>query len=171
MPAEPGGDGPSQADGQGCLVASGHQALPCSRAILCNNVPLAIPIPEEGEMPKYLFQASYTAEGVRGILKEGGSSRRDHIAELARGLGGTLESFYFAFGGTDAFVIAELPDNATAAAVSLAVGHAPVTLPARRHRFGVVGSPHDSDPFLDTHTPGRQRQISGHARSEARARL
>lgn len=72
-------------------------------------------------MPKYLFQASYTAEGVRGILKEGGSSRRDHIAELARGLGGTLESFYFAFGGTDAFVIAELPDNATAAAVSLAV--------------------------------------------------
>ncbi len=72
-------------------------------------------------MPKYLFQASYTAEGVRGVLKEGGSSRRDHIAELTRGLGGTLESFYFAFGGTDAFVIAELPDNATAAAVSLAV--------------------------------------------------
>ena len=72
-------------------------------------------------MTKYLFQASYMAEGVRGLLKEGASSRRATIEQLAVGLGGALEGFYFAFGDGDVYVIAELPDNETAAALSLAV--------------------------------------------------
>ena len=72
-------------------------------------------------MPKYLIKASYTAEGARGISKEGGTSRRDTIDKLAQNSGGTLESFYFAFGDDDAYVTVDLPDNATAAAVALAV--------------------------------------------------
>jgi uncharacterized protein with GYD domain len=75
-------------------------------------------------MPKYLIQASYTREGVEGVRSEGGSSRRDVVADTARSLGGQLESFYFAFGDHDAFVIADLPDNEAAAAVALTVNAA-----------------------------------------------
>ena len=70
-------------------------------------------------MPKYLFQGSYTVEGVKGLLKEGGSSRRETIEQLAKSLGGSLEAFYFAFGDNDFFVVVDLPDNVTAAATSL----------------------------------------------------
>ena len=72
-------------------------------------------------MPKYLIQASYTAEGVKGLLKDGGSKRRAAAEDAIKGLGGKLEAFYFAFGDTDVFAIAEAPDNVSAAAVSLAV--------------------------------------------------
>jgi uncharacterized protein with GYD domain len=72
-------------------------------------------------MPKYMFKASYTAEGAQGVVKEGGTGRRDTIAKLTENSGGTMESFYFSFGETDAFVICDLPDNSTAAAVALAV--------------------------------------------------
>ena len=72
-------------------------------------------------MTRYLLRVSYTVEGVRGLLKEGGSSRRDMVAEMVKGLGGALESFYYAFGADDVYVVAQLPDNVTAAAVSLAV--------------------------------------------------
>jgi uncharacterized protein with GYD domain len=73
-------------------------------------------------MPKYLFQVSYTIEGTKGLLKEGGTHRRETVAHLVDHLGGTLEAFYYAFGSDDVVVIAEVPDEATAAAVSLAVG-------------------------------------------------
>ena len=72
-------------------------------------------------MPKYLIQASYTADGVQGLLKDGGSKRRAAAERAIKDLGGKLEAFYFAFGDTDAFVIADIPDNMSAAAVSLAV--------------------------------------------------
>ena len=73
-------------------------------------------------MPKYLFQANYTAQGIRGLLKEGGSSRRRVFEDIAKEQGGTLESFYYAFGGTDLYLTFELPDTATASAVSLSIG-------------------------------------------------
>ena len=72
-------------------------------------------------MPKYLFEASYTSEGIKGLLKDGGSSRRARVEEMIRGLGGKLEAFYYAIGEPDAYVIADLPDAATAAALSLTV--------------------------------------------------
>ena len=75
-------------------------------------------------MAKYLFQASYTLEGTRGLIKEGGSTRRATIEEMAKGLGGKLESMYYAFGETDVFLIVDLPDAASAAAISLSVGAA-----------------------------------------------
>jgi uncharacterized protein with GYD domain len=76
---------------------------------------------EEDAMAKYLVEASYTREGVAGVQSQGGSSRRDAVAEMAAGLGGKVESFYFGFGERDAYVVVELPDNEAAAAVALAV--------------------------------------------------
>ena len=73
-------------------------------------------------MPKYLFQANYTSQGLQGLLKEGGSARRRVFEELAKEQGGLLESFYYAFGGTDLYLTFDLPDTATAAAVSLSIG-------------------------------------------------
>jgi|SRR3990172_3239161 len=72
-------------------------------------------------MPKYLTIASYTTEGTRGLLKEGGSARRAAVEKLLGGLGGKVESFYYAFGDADVYVITEAPDNVSVAAVSLAV--------------------------------------------------
>jgi len=75
-------------------------------------------------MPKYLWKFSYTPEGVRGLLKEGGSSRRQMVEDMTAALGGKLEGFYYAFGEDDGFVIADLPDHETAAAISLTVAAA-----------------------------------------------
>ena len=72
-------------------------------------------------MPKYLFQSNYVGEGVKGLLKEGGSSRRAAVEKAAKSMGGKLETFYFAFGEVDAYVIVDLPDNAAAAALALTV--------------------------------------------------
>lgn len=72
-------------------------------------------------MGKYLFTVSYAPEGVKGLVKEGGSGRRDIIKKLVADLGGTMESFYFGFGEADAYVTVDLPDNAAAAGIALAV--------------------------------------------------
>ncbi len=72
-------------------------------------------------MAKYLVRATLTSDGVNGLLKEGGSRRREAVTALAEGLGGSLEVFYFAFGDDDVYAILELPDNVSAAAASLAV--------------------------------------------------
>jgi len=72
-------------------------------------------------MPKYLFQASYTASGTKGLVSEGGTGRRNLIAHMCHELGGKLESFYYAFGESDVYAVAELPDDVTAASVTLAI--------------------------------------------------
>jgi len=72
-------------------------------------------------MPKYLTMVSYTPEGIKGLVKEGGTARRVAVEQMLQNLGGRLEGFYFAFGENDAYVISEGPDNATAAAISLAI--------------------------------------------------
>ncbi len=73
-------------------------------------------------MPKYMYQVSYSVEGMRGVTKEGAASRAGFIEKLIANLGGQMESFHFAFGPTDVYVIAELPDDTTAAAIAMAVG-------------------------------------------------
>ena len=70
-------------------------------------------------MSKYLFCTSYTVEGLKGLIKEGGSKRREAVAQALKSLGGTLEAYYYAFGGTDLFIIMDLPDNVSATAASL----------------------------------------------------
>lgn len=72
-------------------------------------------------MAKYLLQANYVGDGVAGLMKEGGSKRRAAVEKLFGAVGGRVEAFYYAFGDTDLFVIGDLPDNASAAALSLAV--------------------------------------------------
>jgi len=72
-------------------------------------------------MPKYFVQASYVGEGLKGLVKEGGSSRRATVEAVVKGMGGTLESFYYAFGEDDVLGVIDFPDNATATAFSLAV--------------------------------------------------
>jgi uncharacterized protein with GYD domain len=72
-------------------------------------------------MPKFLINASYAAEGARGLLKEGGTSRRATVQKLVEGLGGKIEAFYYAYGEHDAYVIVDVPDAATGLAISLAV--------------------------------------------------
>ena len=72
-------------------------------------------------MSKYLYQANYTGAGLEGLLKEGGSKRREAVELAAKSLGGTLEAFYYAFGDADVFAIIDLPDNVSASAFSLLV--------------------------------------------------
>lgn len=77
---------------------------------------------KEKNMAKFLAKAKYTApNGVKGLITDGGTKRVEAVRALAASLGGKVESFYFAFGETDAFVILDLPDNASAAAASLTV--------------------------------------------------
>jgi|SRR5579871_580516 len=78
-------------------------------------------------MPKYMYQAHYTAEGAKGLTHEGGSGRREAVRKMAEAAGGKLESIYFGFGETDVYAIVDFPDNVTAAAASLAVNQSGVT--------------------------------------------
>ena len=75
-------------------------------------------------MPKYLIAASYTAEGLRGLQREKASGRRQAVTDAVNGVGGKLECFYNALGEDDVYVIVDLPDTVTAAALSIAVSAA-----------------------------------------------
>ena len=72
-------------------------------------------------MPKFLIEASLTAQGVKGVQTEGGTARRQAVMSAVESVGGQLESFHFGFGDRDVFVIADFPDNKSAAAMALAV--------------------------------------------------
>jgi len=72
-------------------------------------------------MPKYLVQGNYVGEDLKGLLKEGGSRRRETVAKLLEGMGGKLEVFYYAFGDDSVYAIYDVPDNVTATALSLIV--------------------------------------------------
>jgi len=72
-------------------------------------------------MPRYLIEGSYSDDGTKGLLQEGASRRRDTVAKVIEGLGGTLEAFYFTFGDRDVIVIYSAPDEITAIALSMAV--------------------------------------------------
>ena len=72
-------------------------------------------------MAKFLVKASYTSEGVKGVQSEGGTARREAVSKAVESVGGHLESFHFGFGDHDVFVIADFPDNESAAAMALAV--------------------------------------------------
>jgi uncharacterized protein with GYD domain len=73
-------------------------------------------------MPKYLLEADYSVEGTQGLLKEGGTKRRAAVEAALKSVGGKLECFYFTFGIRDAVIVADIPSNEVAAALSIAVG-------------------------------------------------
>lgn len=72
-------------------------------------------------MPKYLLKVRYSGEGLAGVMKDGGTARRAVAEDLAKNLGGSLETFHFAFGDVDAYCIADLPDNKAAATLAMTV--------------------------------------------------
>jgi uncharacterized protein with GYD domain len=73
-------------------------------------------------VPKYLIKGSYNETGIKGVLKEGGTSRQQAVEAVLGTIGGTLDACYFAFGDTDAYLIVDLPDNVKAAALAATVG-------------------------------------------------
>ncbi len=73
-------------------------------------------------MPKYLIQATYTAEGLKGLAKDKASGRKAAVAAAMKAVKGKVDSFYFAFGGSEAVLIVDCPDNVAATAVALQVG-------------------------------------------------
>jgi uncharacterized protein with GYD domain len=72
-------------------------------------------------MKKYLIKASYNANGIKGLIEDGGSQRKSAVDKMLQGMGGKLESFYYAFGDHDVYVIAELPDDISAASIGLKI--------------------------------------------------
>ena len=72
-------------------------------------------------MPKYLIHASYTADGAKGLLKDGGTKRRQAAEAALKSAGAKLEAFYFAFGENDAIVVVDAPDHASIAGASIAI--------------------------------------------------
>ena len=106
-------------------------------------------------MPRYMIVASYTAQGEQGLLSKGGSARRASVTEMVGKLGGTVETFDFAFGKDDVFTVVDLPDNVTAAAIGLAVGASGLTTV----RTIVLLTPEEIDAaaqmHADYHGPGQ----------------
>ncbi|TLM85982.1 GYD domain-containing protein [Pseudarthrobacter sp. NamE5] len=72
-------------------------------------------------MPKYLFEANYVGDGIKGLMQEGGTKRREALEKALGSVGGSLESFYYAFGYYDVLGVFEVPDDASAAALSLLI--------------------------------------------------
>jgi uncharacterized protein with GYD domain len=109
-------------------------------------------------MAKYLWQVSYTAQGAQGLQKDGGSARRAAVKRLLEQAGGKLETFYFALGESDVYIIVDLPDAKTATAVSLAVNAAG----AARLRTVVLLTPEEMDASaklgVDYRPPGAGAQ-------------
>ena len=106
-------------------------------------------------MPRYMIVASYTAAGEQGLLSKGGSARRESVTEMVGKLGGTVETFDFAFGADDVYTVCSLPDNITAAAIGLAVGASGLS----RVRTIVLLTPEEIDAaaqkHADYHGPGQ----------------
>ena len=106
-------------------------------------------------MPKYLLQVSYTPEGAKGLQKDGGTKRRQVAKGLVESVGGTLESFYFAFGDPDVYVICDMPDTVSAAAAAVALGAAGSV----RSKTTVLFTPEEMDQAVKRSTsytpPGR----------------
>lgn len=75
-------------------------------------------------MSRYLIEASYTPEGLKGVLAKGGTARREAIEKMLTDVGGTVESLDFAFGDNDVILIIDVPDRVSVAAVAMTVGAA-----------------------------------------------
>lgn len=102
-------------------------------------------------MAKYFWHGSYSVEGIKGVRKEGGTGRVKAVEALVRSVGGSLDSFYFGFGGDDFYIIVDLPDNIRAAAVSTAVA----ATGAARVETVVLLTPQDVDAAAKTNVEYR----------------
>jgi uncharacterized protein with GYD domain len=76
---------------------------------------------KEAAMAKYMFHGSFSQTGLQGLMKEGGSARHKAVQDLAKSLGGSMESYYFAFGKDSYYIVCDLPSDEAASALSLVV--------------------------------------------------
>ena len=96
-------------------------------------------------MPKYLIQGYYTEKGLKVLLKEGGSKRKEAVMQAIKSMGGTLETFYFAFGDHDILAIIDIPDNVSATAFSLVVNSSGIA----KIKTTVLTTPEDIDHAVE----------------------
>jgi uncharacterized protein with GYD domain len=75
-------------------------------------------------MAKYLLEVKYTLDGIKALKADGGSARLAAAKAAAASVGGTIEGYYFAFGGTDVYAIGDFPDDVSAASLALTVAAA-----------------------------------------------
>lgn len=97
-------------------------------------------------MAKYLIKASYSADGLKGVMKDGGTSRVKAVERALAGVGASLESFYFAFGDADVYLIVDGPDHTAAIAMAGAVA---TTGAISRYETVVLLSPSDVDKAMN----------------------
>lgn len=102
-------------------------------------------------MARFMYKVSYSKEGMQGVIKEGAANRKTFIEKMAAEMGGSISSFDFAFGDTDAYVIAEMADQITAAAVATAVAASG----AGSIETVVLLSADDVDRAIEKHAPYR----------------
>lgn len=102
-------------------------------------------------MARFMFKVSYSKEGMQGVIKEGAANRKTFIEKMAAEMGGSISSFDFAFGDTDAYVISEMPDQINAAAVATAVAASG----AASIETVVLLSADDVDRAIEKHAPYR----------------
>ena len=103
-------------------------------------------------MKRFLFKGSYSKEGMQGVVKEGAASRVTAVEKMAADMGGSITSFDFAFGDTDVYLIAEMPDDITAAAVATAVAASGALA---SFETVVLLSADDMDAAIGKHAPYR----------------
>lgn len=102
-------------------------------------------------MARFMYKVSYSKEGMQGVIKEGAANRKTFIEKMAAEMGGSISSFDFAFGDTDVYVIAEMEDQITAAAVATAVAASG----AATIETVVLLSADDVDRAIGKHAPYR----------------
>jgi uncharacterized protein with GYD domain len=112
-------------------------------------------------MAKYLLEASYTAEGAKGLAKEGGSSRRKKVEEMVNAMHGKVEAFYYAFGATDVYLIVDVPDAVTAVALSLAVNQSGAVQLSTRVPLTAEEMVQAAKKSVSYRAPGQQSGMGG----------
>ena len=71
-------------------------------------------------MPTFMVQASYT-NTAWGMLVQRTENRMEALKPMMDRLEGRILSWYYTFGDYDVVVVFEVPNNVTAAAVSMAI--------------------------------------------------
>ena len=122
-------------------------------------------------MPKYLISASYSAEGLRGLQKDKASGRRQAVTAAVEGLGGRVECFYNALGADDVYVIVDLPDNSTAAAIGVTVSATGLVRTRTTALLTVEETDRALEKSINYRAPGRYEQTRRRLQSEGRTRL
>lgn len=78
-------------------------------------------------MPKYLIKANYHADGAAGLAAKGGTARRDAVGKMLAEAGGSIESFYYAWGDVDAYLVVDLPSDEAMVGIALSVNKSGAT--------------------------------------------